>query len=108
MSDEAWLELSHLLVQSTPNIKSRLMSTLRNYNPDELERWNRRLRYPDRFVVQPLVNNEFTYVPGSGGTAHRLPPIHSRYYIGRPKKNLLVKFVDNVADFEAMLTYLQV
>lgn len=106
MSDEAWLELSHLLVQSTPNIKSRLMNTLRNINPEELDRWSRRLRYPERYVVQPLPNNEFTYTPGVG-TGYRQPHLHYRYYTGRPRKNLHVKFVDSVADFEAMLTYLQ-
>lgn len=107
MSDEAWLELSHLLVQSTPNIKNRVMNTLRNINADELERWNRRLRYPEQYVVQPLVNNEFTYVPGSRAGCSN-PTQQYRYYTGRPLRSILIKFVEDVVDFEGMLVYLKV
>lgn len=113
MSDEAWLELSHLLVQSTPAIKPRVVNTLRNISPEELDRWSRRLRNPELYAVQPLLNNEFTYVPGartlgSSNPHQQQQQQHYRYYTGRPGRSLLIKFVDNTPDFEAMLVYMKV
>lgn len=39
MSDEAWLELSQLLVMQSPGIKTRLLNTLRHIHPEEQSNW---------------------------------------------------------------------
>ena len=111
MSDEAWFELSALLVRSTPGIKSRLVNTLRNIGPDEAERWLDHYNNPAKYDAQHVFqsnSNQFVYSSDNALGYYSNVSGGNRYYVGRPHTKLTIQFVDNEEDFEKMIEVLKV
>jgi len=113
MSNEAWLELSQLLVDSSPTIKNRLLNTLRNIGTDEEQEWLERYERFEKYEEQhrASVLNPFVHIPNNQ-YSYRNSQVHKnvRVYVGsqKPYWKLTIKFVDNETDFEYMLDELQV
>ena len=110
MSDEAWLELSSLLVQTSPGLKNRLCNTLRHIDPEEESHWLERFVHQNEYDQQYVAptRNSFVHEPLPPPTYHYNQHANFRYYSGRPYSKLMVKFVDDEEAFEFMLDYLQV
>lgn len=106
MSDDAWFELSQLLVDASPGIKGRLLSTLRGIGPEHAEKWIDRRRNKDVFDARDPApeRNQFIYSPTSVLHNH----VHNRFYAGRPNSKLHIIFIDTEPEFELMVDALKV
>ena len=104
MSEESWIELSQMLVDTSPGIKYRLLNTLQGISFYDKQLWIERYdRKNNPYGDQPHRNT----VPAHKSFVHR-PTNQGRFYKGRPNTNLTVKFVDNEGDFEWILDFLKV
>lgn len=111
LSEEAWLELSHLLVLQSPGIKPRLLNTLRNIDEDEKTRWLERFENRHEYDLQyrTLDRNCMVHHNSAHHQGWTSNQRHNyRYYSGRYNSKLTIKFVDTEKEFEFMLDYLQV
>ena len=109
MSDAGWFELSQLLVDASPNLRSRLLKTLHSINADEYKSWQIYYRKANNgtSMAGGRCSNEYTNC--SDWVMDANP--HSRFYTGKlypPKWKLPIKFVDSVEALDFILDSLKV
>ena len=104
MSDDAWFELSCMLVRASPIIMTRFLKTLKTYSLDDTCYWLEKYKQFDRRPIATVPNPccpEDLYPD-----LKKFPNQPTRHYIGDIKLKIL--FVYKEDQFELMLNYLKV